>query len=301
MNDRKLRVIKAAHQLFIEKGFQATSIQDILDYSGISKGTFYNYFSSKSELLIALFTSIYKQLELERNELLAGNNQSDREIFIKQLELHLKTNRANKLLYLFDEIMVSNDPTLKEFLKKSQIKNIKWLFNRFTDIFGEDKKAFLLDCAVMFLGILQQNLKFNHMAHGSMVSIDGIVRYSVERIAHVVEEVSKTNDQLLNPIYLQKWQPDFHSSDQAFQEQLHASVISLKKSLHQSEAQPKFFELLDFIEEELAHSREPRHFLIESALHALEKSIKENGISSALPEYEKLSTAILSHSSNNSR
>ena len=55
MNDRKQHVIKMAHQLFIEKGFQATSIQDILDYSGISKGTFYNYFSSKSELLIAIF------------------------------------------------------------------------------------------------------------------------------------------------------------------------------------------------------------------------------------------------------
>lgn len=299
MNDRKLRVIKAAHQLFTEKGYQATSIQDILDYSGISKGTFYNYFSSKSELLIALFTSIYKQLELERNQLLAGNNHSDREIFIKQLELHLKTNRANKLLYLFDEIMVSNDPTLKEFLRKSQIKNINWLFNRFTDIFGEDKKAFLLDCAVMFLGILQQNLKFNHMAYGSVTSIDSIVRYSVERIGHVVEEVSKTNDQLLDPIFLKKWQPDFHASDQEFQDRLHTSIISLKKLLHQSEAHPKFFELLDFIEEELAHSREPRHFLIESALQALEKTIKENSISSALPEYEKLSAVILSHSSKN--
>ena len=42
MNDRKLHVVNMAHQLFIEKGFQATSIQDILDYSGISKGTFYN-------------------------------------------------------------------------------------------------------------------------------------------------------------------------------------------------------------------------------------------------------------------
>ncbi|MFP3340850.1 TetR/AcrR family transcriptional regulator, partial [Micrococcus sp. SIMBA_131] len=59
MNDRKQHVIKMAHQLFIERGFQSTSIQDILEYSGISKGTFYNYFSSKNELLIALFKALY--------------------------------------------------------------------------------------------------------------------------------------------------------------------------------------------------------------------------------------------------
>ena len=63
MKDRKLHVIKMSHQLFIEKGFLATSIQDILNYSGISKGTFYNYFSSKNELLMELFKSIYIKLE----------------------------------------------------------------------------------------------------------------------------------------------------------------------------------------------------------------------------------------------
>ncbi len=56
MNNRKQQVVKNAHHLFfVEKGFQAISIQDIIDYSGISKGTFYNYFSSKNELLTSCF------------------------------------------------------------------------------------------------------------------------------------------------------------------------------------------------------------------------------------------------------
>ena len=61
MNDRKQHVVNMAHQLFINKGVQSTSVQDILEYSGISKGTFYNYFSSKHELLIALFTNLNKK------------------------------------------------------------------------------------------------------------------------------------------------------------------------------------------------------------------------------------------------
>src|SRR5690606_34032782 len=104
MNDRKQHVVKMAHQLLIDKGFQATSIQDILDYSGISKGTFYNYFSSKNELLIALFKTIYKKLEQDRNELLIGKDPTNIEIFIKQIELQMNTNRTNKLISLFEEV-----------------------------------------------------------------------------------------------------------------------------------------------------------------------------------------------------
>ena len=117
MNDRKQQVINKAHQLFIDKGFQATSIQDILEFSGISKGTFYNYFSSKNELLIAIFKNVFKQVEQGRNELLIGQDPSNIEIFIKQIEIQLKTNYENKLISLFEEVYFSKDEELKQYIK----------------------------------------------------------------------------------------------------------------------------------------------------------------------------------------
>lgn len=123
MNDRKQHVINVAHQLFIEKGFQATSIQEILEYSGISKGTFYNYFSSKNELLLAIFHSLHEKLEMERNKLLIGQDPSDIEIFIKQIELQMKLNKQNKLFALFEEVFVSNDSEFKDFFKAGTIKS----------------------------------------------------------------------------------------------------------------------------------------------------------------------------------
>lgn len=55
MNKRKMHVIDTARELFIKHGYHATSIQDILEASGISKGSFYNYFSTKSELFQSVF------------------------------------------------------------------------------------------------------------------------------------------------------------------------------------------------------------------------------------------------------
>ncbi|MGG3891084.1 TetR/AcrR family transcriptional regulator [Metabacillus fastidiosus] len=272
MNKRKQHVIKMAHQLFIDKGFQATSIQDILEISGISKGTFYNYFSSKSELLIALFRMIYEQLEHDRNKLLIGQDPSDIEIFIKQVELQMETNRANKLISLFEEVLVLNDSELKKSIRYGHFKMINWLYNRFIDIFGESKKPFLLDSAIMFTGILQNNLKYYHSAYGTNVSIHQVIRYSVERIVKMIDEVSKTGDQLLNPELLDNWLPNSSYCNENFKKKLANIVLDLKKMLDHSKEQEKYIELLDFIQEELSDSKNPRQFLIESALLFLNNS-----------------------------
>ncbi|MDQ0247726.1 AcrR family transcriptional regulator [Bacillus fengqiuensis] len=269
MNDRKQHVIKMAHQLFIEKGFQATSIQDILDYSGISKGTFYNYFPSKNELLVALFKTIYGKMEKERNELLIGQDPSNIEIFIRQVELLMKTNRINKLISLFEEVYFSKDEDLKDFIKRGQMRIIRWTFGRFIDLFGDSKKPYLLDCAIMFMGMLNHNLKYNAMAHEAAADIYEVVRYSVERVVKMVEEVAEAGDQLIQPELLDSWLPDCKNSDHAFQQNLSHTVLALKKALIDNKEQAKYYELLDFVQNELLHSKTPRKFLIESALLSL--------------------------------
>jgi AcrR family transcriptional regulator len=270
MNDRKQHVINKAHHLFIDKGFQATSIQDILEYSGISKGTFYNYFSSKSELLIAIFKSLNKEIDKDRNEVLIGQNRSDIEIFIKQIEIQMNSNRKYKLMSLFEEVFLSNDDTLKEFMKRTHFMQLRWTFNRFIDIFGEEKKPYLLDCAIMFMGILQLNLHYHFMEKECPVDISKVIRYSVNRITHMVDEVATEGSQLRDPVILEKWLPE--KSDLAFQKKLYSTILSLKKALVHHKEQAKFMELLEFLQEELLHAKEPRKFLIQSTISALKEN-----------------------------
>ncbi|MEH7094143.1 TetR/AcrR family transcriptional regulator [Neobacillus vireti] len=272
MNERKQHVINKAHQLFIDKGFQATSIQEIIDYSGISKGTFYNYFSSKNELLMAIFTYLSQRIEHERNELLIGQDISDIEIFTRQIELQMAFNRRNKLFALFEEVFVSNDPTLKEFLKRMQIMYLDWIFNRFVDIFGKNKRPFLLDCAIMFMGLMQHNIHFHFLAKESDANIKQVIRYSVKRIEKMVEEVENSGAQLLEPEILEKWLPDCNSSSHEMEKKLFHAILRLKKCVSVGEAQFKNNELLDFIQEEMLHSKTPRKFLIKSALASLNES-----------------------------
>ena len=44
---KKESLLNTAFSLFTSKGFQKTSISDIVDNAGVAKGTFYLYFSDK--------------------------------------------------------------------------------------------------------------------------------------------------------------------------------------------------------------------------------------------------------------
>lgn len=44
-------ILSTAYNFFIEKGYEKTSVQDIINELGISKGAIYHYFKSKEEIL----------------------------------------------------------------------------------------------------------------------------------------------------------------------------------------------------------------------------------------------------------
>ncbi|WP_312609309.1 TetR/AcrR family transcriptional regulator, partial [Mammaliicoccus sciuri] len=59
--ERKNDILNAAEALFSTKGYQKTTIIDILKAVGIAKGTFYYYFASKEEVMDAIIDRIIKE------------------------------------------------------------------------------------------------------------------------------------------------------------------------------------------------------------------------------------------------
>lgn len=53
-DERKNEIINTASRIFAQKGYDKSSVNDILTAIGIAKGTFYHYFKSKEEVLDAV-------------------------------------------------------------------------------------------------------------------------------------------------------------------------------------------------------------------------------------------------------
>ena len=66
---RREEILDAAHTLFTTKGFQPTTMEDILGIVGIAKGTLYYHFPSKEQILKALVLRIVHQVEQQAREI----------------------------------------------------------------------------------------------------------------------------------------------------------------------------------------------------------------------------------------
>lgn len=61
------RLLNVAQTLFAEKGFDRTSVQDVVVAAGVTKGGMYHYFSSKDDLLYEIYGRVLR-LQMERLE-----------------------------------------------------------------------------------------------------------------------------------------------------------------------------------------------------------------------------------------
>lgn len=61
MHDTKRRLLEAALQLLLERGYSALGVQEVLDATGIPKGSFYHHFESKQDMALQavdMYTSL---------------------------------------------------------------------------------------------------------------------------------------------------------------------------------------------------------------------------------------------------
>ena len=72
------RIMDASVELFSERGFNLTSVDDICEKAGVSKGAFYHHFESKHALFLALLDSWLKNID---NAIKASRDKSVPETF----------------------------------------------------------------------------------------------------------------------------------------------------------------------------------------------------------------------------
>ena len=69
MSDKRAQIIKMAKKSFIERGFAETSMDEISRLAKVSKGGLYHHFSSKDEILMAIFVENQEQMRKKGPEL----------------------------------------------------------------------------------------------------------------------------------------------------------------------------------------------------------------------------------------
>jgi AcrR family transcriptional regulator len=59
------RLVEVALRLFAERGFEGTSVQDVVAAAGVTKGAMYHYFGAKDDLLAEIYARVLR-MQMER-------------------------------------------------------------------------------------------------------------------------------------------------------------------------------------------------------------------------------------------
>ncbi|MFS0820855.1 TetR/AcrR family transcriptional regulator [Bacillus sp. 1P02SD] len=78
---KKQLIMEKALELFAKQGFEATSVQQITDQCGISKGAFYLSFKSKDELIIALIDQFMEEILADIDHLVRNKKNEENLLF----------------------------------------------------------------------------------------------------------------------------------------------------------------------------------------------------------------------------
>lgn len=101
------RILTESKEIILKRGFSGTSIEDILQATGLTKGAFFYHFKSKHELAHALIERTWQNdLELFRGFAARARELSDDPlqaalIFVKLFEEVLEANRHDPIACIF--------------------------------------------------------------------------------------------------------------------------------------------------------------------------------------------------------
>ena len=151
----KEKITEQSIRLFEKKGFSETSIQDIVDSIGVTKGTFYYYFSSKEELLMDIHLGYISELLLKQERIVNDPSKTCKEkLFeiVNTLITDIKTRGLAAKIFFREMKNLSNERLALILPKRDQFRlNIEQLI-----MDGIEKGEFRpdLNASIITFGIL---------------------------------------------------------------------------------------------------------------------------------------------------
>lgn len=274
MNSRKRKVADIALKLFVEKGIQQTSIQEIIEKSCISKGTFYNYFSSKNDCIADILEILRYDASQQRISIQIGKDTKDREVFIEQIAILIRLNEERNLNALFEAILTSNETELKKLVLQHRMFEMDWLTDRLIEVMGEEIREYAFEGTVLFYGMLQYML-FTIRISNSTYSLHHLADVILSYIELIMPYMMKHSSLMLNYSAIDLLRTNVDKKM--------ITITELKEFADQLQQQYKFSEeqqdLFDVIMNELQRER-IRKIVLQPLLKPFQKLFNETTIES---------------------
>jgi len=191
LTKRKVLIIEKASELFAENGFDGTSVQDITDACGISKGAFYLSFKSKESLLFSIFEYFSNKL-IERMGSLYDIDVSARERFELFFSIQFE-EIARYSDFILMQMREQTNPGNEEMfglVNKLRLKTYEMQERIILDVYGDKICNHMPDLLVLLGGLTKGYIEIIIFTK-DLLDYKGLASYIVERTDSIVNGLTE--------------------------------------------------------------------------------------------------------------
>ncbi|SFA73548.1 transcriptional regulator, TetR family [Cohnella sp. OV330] len=275
MSILKNKIVDSAERLFAEKGYEATSIQDIADDCSIAKGSLYKFFPSKEDLYIEIMEVHFARIMEDSERIRERTELSPRELFVEEISHQLD-------YFLNHGLFVAN--SLKEkpaipgdklgpllFRKRARLIN----FNRgvLQRRYGEALEPHIWD-AVMILNAMAKEYLHLMKTSAKPLSVTALAAYFADRMDDLVAGLlARKTEPMLPAGSMTEFESEQPESLRESIERCAGAVLEQAASTIRELSVPnarkrELEQILELLREE-GEKEEPRRFLVTALLNEL--------------------------------
>lgn len=289
--EKRKQILVTAMRLFSTKGSAATSMQEIAEVCGMSKGSLYLHFKSKEDLEKSIYEYIVIRIRDEIVQVDQVSHLTPKEQLRKQVEVllvHFLEVREFLLRQFHDNPGFGKPPLDHECAHVEMNKALYWFKNKLCSVYGEEVEPYTMEIAMLVGGMLGSYIRFLFLP-GLPLNIGILVNHLVTLLDDVTESLLRRRPDPLVPI--ETWERLSGTTSENAPISRHPLVVikSMKVQLKElplrSEILRDALDSLSLLEKELL-SLHPRRVVLRGMLRNLE------GIEGSEALYGELETTI---------
>lgn len=272
--DKREEIMKAAIHLFSEKGYSATSVQEIAHECKISKGTLYNFFESKEELLIRVIQHNYEKMLSQAEHLNLDESLPLKERLIQKIVVQFDGVRENKdyMSMLLRALPPHDNPKISSLMKRIQFTMTNWYKDCLIEAYGKDVEPYIWDLAVMLQGVLKEYTTLIFRDNKN-IHFEDVARFVVERFNTIVQNTQDASSVLTESEMEDYEEFKTHLRTKTPEEQLEHLFEEIRGSIAEAAGiseREEYISAVDTLHKEV-YKESPRRFLVKSILLYLEE------------------------------
>lgn len=193
MPEKKKQILLSAMKLFASKGYVQTTMQEVASFCKMSKGSVYQYYSSKDELLLNIFIYQSKLLKDRLLMLERENQPNPRERLISKIGvyIHIWNEHPEFIkMQMRDNTEHTTSKELREHMQHMSKFNVETLMESLQDIYGEQFSPYMFDSATL-LSSLIFTYTYMKLFDNVPIEMDSLSRFIVTIMDHVAEGMLK--------------------------------------------------------------------------------------------------------------